>query len=248
MKSASACGVLLDAEEIAFVLAVAGAAIAGCHGIDEHEIGEVEPARIVGDEAGRGAEQFPLGARLDGFGADGAEVKIGRGRARPAVEDEIDRPLRVLRLAHIGDVKDIGQVLASCVAERKRAGLRAVGDLDAGEMDAVLRGRGGRNGRCIAARGLRRAALLASRRLCGRPGLRRRLCILAPRARGQENKGCERCDREEAEGWGQGLRQQSAPVRFLEERLIGGNVGAGRRGNQGQFGVFAPSVQRDTPA
>ena len=51
-------GILLDAEEVALVLAVAGAAVAGRDGIDEHEIGEVEPARVIGDEAGRRPEEF----------------------------------------------------------------------------------------------------------------------------------------------------------------------------------------------
>ena len=51
-------GVLLDAVEIVLVLAVADAAVAGADRIDEDEVGEVEPARIVVGEAGRGTEQL----------------------------------------------------------------------------------------------------------------------------------------------------------------------------------------------
>ena len=137
MKSASESVSCSTPQKSLSSLAVARPAIAGADRIDEDEIGEVEPARVVVDQAGRGAEQLSLRGHLDGLGPDGAEMQIGRCRARTAIEDEGDRPLGVLRLAHIGDVEDVGERLPMHIVKGERAGLRAVGEVSR-QADGVV--------------------------------------------------------------------------------------------------------------
>lgn len=111
-------------------------------------------------------------------------MQIGRRRARAAVEDERDRPLRILRLPRIGNVENAGERLALRVAKRKRAGLRAIRDIRSGKVDAAMRDRDGREavGRNLSAVRFRLRARLARGRLFGRPGLRRMDRVLRERA------------------------------------------------------------------
>ncbi len=188
-------GIVLDAEEIALVLAAARAAIAGAHGIDEYEVGEVEPARIVVDQPGRGALHLTLGRHLDGLGAEGAEMQIGRRRARSAIEHEGDRPLGVARLARIGDIEDRGERLAVGVAHGKRPGGGSIMQALAGEVDGVLGARRRRQEidsrlfvrlRLLVMGGLDRGAGLGGR-------LRRGLLGWSRGERGEQNEARGKC-------------------------------------------------------
>ena len=75
---------------LGFVGGDQGAAEAGADGVDEDEVGEVEPgAGIVGEGGGVGGT-VAFVAECDVLGADGAEVEIDGGGAGAAVEGEGD--------------------------------------------------------------------------------------------------------------------------------------------------------------
>src|SRR5262249_16948670 len=137
-------GVVLDAEKVALVLAVGGAAISGPNGIDKNEIGKVEPGRLVVDQAGRRTLHLALGRNLDRFGPESAEMEIGPCGRRPAVEPESDGTLVVARLPRIGDIEDGGDELALLIAHGERSGGRGVAERLAGESDGVASNRGWR--------------------------------------------------------------------------------------------------------
>ena len=59
--------------------------------IDEDEIGEREPRRLVLDEAWRHRRQRPVRREVDALRPDRAHVQVRRRRARPAVEHERHR-------------------------------------------------------------------------------------------------------------------------------------------------------------
>ena len=88
---------------VALLLGLDHAAEAGSDGIDEHEVGESEPRRLVLDELGRHRRQRAVGREVDALRTDGAHVQVGRRRTRPAVEDERHGPRAV---AVSGDVRD----------------------------------------------------------------------------------------------------------------------------------------------
>ena len=117
--------VAVDREEpLAHVLAGRDeAAIAGTDGIDEDEIGKVEPGLGVGLQIGRrrGNRRVAVDGKPPGSG--GAELQIGGGRARPAIEEEGHGPgRRVGAIQLIGGVGDIGLRLALVVEQADRTG------------------------------------------------------------------------------------------------------------------------------
>ena len=66
-------------------------------GIDEHEVGEREPRRLVLDEPRRHRRQRPVRREVDALRPDGAHVQVRRRRARAAVEDERHGPVAIAR-------------------------------------------------------------------------------------------------------------------------------------------------------
>src|SRR5262249_59675464 len=88
--------------------------------IEEHERGEVEPGPAYGHELGGGRDGDPV--KRPPPRSYRAEIKIGRRRARPAIEHEGDRPTRIAA-HHKGDIGDLGDERAIlAVVERDRAG------------------------------------------------------------------------------------------------------------------------------
>ena len=77
-----------EEEFFAFVVGDEGLGEAGADGVDEDEVGEVEPgAGVVGEGGGVGGAVASV-AEGDMLGADGSEVEEAGGRARAAVEGE----------------------------------------------------------------------------------------------------------------------------------------------------------------
>ena len=132
--------VVLVAVELLGVLPRRRAAPAGRDRIDEHQVGDVEEAVLVVDQAAGGRQGHPLRIEVDPFRPEGAEVHPQRRRARAAVVAEGDRPLvRVLdAVLGVGDVEEGGPGLPVLVAQHEGAGGGRVGDLLAAEGDGVL--------------------------------------------------------------------------------------------------------------
>ena len=65
-------------------------------------------------------------------------MQKGGGRARPAVEDEGQRPVRRGVLDDIGGVEHRGALFAGLVVERERAGGGRIGELAGRRVDRVL--------------------------------------------------------------------------------------------------------------
>ena len=88
-------GVLLDAEEgFVRLLGPRGAAAVACgHGIDEHQVREVEPGVGVVRQRDRLQGCGAVGREVDGARPHGAQVQERGGRAGPAIEDERDRAI-----------------------------------------------------------------------------------------------------------------------------------------------------------
>ena len=116
----------LHAPELLLILRLTRAAIAGADRIDEDEVGHVEPGARIVDEARRRTLQFALVVHLDRARADTAEMQIGCGGARAAVEDEGDGTLGVQRVARIGDVEDVRRGPAAARGKGNGPGFRRV--------------------------------------------------------------------------------------------------------------------------
>ena len=138
MALASAWASLPHAVERAAAVGLGGPAPAGADRIDHDQIGEGEP----------GLRDCPAGARRPGslpakFERSAARpdprCQKGRCRARPAVESEGDGTVRRLGiLGDIGGVVDRGRALARLIEQRERSRGRGIGELAAGNVDAVL--------------------------------------------------------------------------------------------------------------
>ena len=124
-------------ELFGFGLRHLGSAEAGADGIDEDEVGEVEPCAGVVDEIGGvgGAVAFVAGVEV--LGADGAEVQIDRGCAGTAVEGEGDRPVRAFH--GVGGDDHLAGDFAVAVAHGKRTDGDGVVQGLAVELDGLLR-------------------------------------------------------------------------------------------------------------
>ena len=88
------------------LLALDHAAEAGADRVDEHEVGEREPGRLVLLQPRRHLRERAVRGERDALRPDGAEVKVRRRGPRAAVEDERDRP-RLVRVRHVGDGEDL---------------------------------------------------------------------------------------------------------------------------------------------
>ena len=93
---------LLLVLRVVLALLLDDAAEAGPDRIDEHEIGEGEPRRLVLHEPRRHLRERPVRRERDALRADHAEMKKRRRRTRPSVEDEHHRPVVI---ADVGDVR-----------------------------------------------------------------------------------------------------------------------------------------------
>ena len=114
-----------------------GAAEAGADGIDEDEVGEVEPRAGIVDEIGGVGGAVALVAGIKMLGADGAEVQIDRGRAGTAVEGEGDWTIRAFD--RVGGDNHFAGDLAVAVAHGQRADGDGVVQRLAVELDGLLR-------------------------------------------------------------------------------------------------------------
>jgi hypothetical protein len=140
-------------------------AVTGSYGIDEHQVGEIQPrARIVG-QLRRIRRAVSLHAELDALRADGAQIQKDGGRARTAVQREGDRP--VLTLHGVRGEDHLARLLAAFI-DRQRAHGNRVMERFAVELNAL------RNMRIRGQRSLLVAGLL----LILRVGGRRRSCRL----------------------------------------------------------------------
>ncbi len=104
-------------------------------GVDEHQVGEVEPGAGVVDQAGGIRRAVALGAELHPLGPDGAEVQVDGGGAGPAVEGEGHGTVGVLRaIEDVGGEHHLGDLLALLVAHRQRADRSGVVERLAGDV------------------------------------------------------------------------------------------------------------------
>ncbi len=121
--------VLLDAVELLAVLPGGGAAEAGAHRVDEHEVTGIEDGIFVIDQPARRRQGEPLVGPRHPLGAERAEVYPERRRPGSAVEAEGDRAAgRVLHaVERVGDVEDRRRDRALVVPEQQGAGGGGVG-------------------------------------------------------------------------------------------------------------------------
>ena len=116
--------VALNAPELLAQLRLHRPAVPGPHGVDEDEVGLVEPALIVVDELIGRRRHAAVVEHLHALGADRPQVQPYRGGAGPAVEREHQRPLRrgAGALGGIGHEEDPRLGVAGLALERHRAG------------------------------------------------------------------------------------------------------------------------------
>ena len=189
-------GVAIDGvEALARVLAARDeAAVAGADGIDEDEIGEVEPGLGVRLHLGRGRRRQRFAIERQPPRPGRAELKPCRGRAGPAVEQERHGARRAVGAVElVGRIGDVGQRLALVVEHADRAGGRREIERAAGQIERLLRGRIRRQtvrlGAAAIGDALRAAAapaLLSGRRR--RLGARLRRIVRARKARERESR------------------------------------------------------------
>ena len=111
---------------------------AGPDRIDEHQIGEIEPAiGIVARHRGIG-RRIALRPELDALGPDRAEIEEGRGGTRAAVEAERHRAAAGGMAGHgVGGEDDLPDLLALGIPHRNRADGDIIGDRLAGDHRAL---------------------------------------------------------------------------------------------------------------
>ena len=130
-----------------------GAGEAGANGIDEDDIGEVEPGAGIVGEGGRVRGALAFGSKANAFGTDGAKVEVDRSRAGTAVEGEGDGTIwtvhRVGGEDHLtgglaGVVLDREGADGGCVLEGLAFKLYGLGDVGVGRqwIDDGILGRG----------------------------------------------------------------------------------------------------------
>jgi hypothetical protein len=123
-----------------------GAAEPRPHRIDKDQIRKQQPTFAVIHQLHWRGRQAAVGPKAEASRPQGSHVQIGRGRPRPAVEDEGERPLSgVNLLPQIGDVEDLGYRLFP-PEEGLPAGHRPVGEGLSPGVERVLRGVQDRSG------------------------------------------------------------------------------------------------------
>ena len=99
-------GIGIDAVEGLFLVLAGQTAETGAGRVDEDQIAGVEQARFVVDQRVGRCRRMRIIRRHDPLRAEGAHVQPDRRRARPAIEQEGQRPV-LARLA-MGEIGDIG--------------------------------------------------------------------------------------------------------------------------------------------
>ena len=134
-------GVLVVAPEVGVLLVAERAAEAGADRVDLDEVGEAQQARrVVLEPVGRRARVLRVARDVDAPGADETEVQEDRGGARPAVEEERDRPvlLPLHTLRDVGDREEARRGLAVAVLEVDVLRRGGVGDVHPAGGEAVV--------------------------------------------------------------------------------------------------------------
>jgi hypothetical protein len=110
----------LHAAERIVAVRFGGARPAAAHRIDHHQVGECQPGLRIGAQLrGGGVMAVP---ELQYLRTHQAEMQVGRGGARPAVEPERQGLGRVTDvLGDIGGIEHRGRLLAQRVVKRERA-------------------------------------------------------------------------------------------------------------------------------
>ena len=97
------------------------AAVAGTDGIDEDEIGEVEPGVGIGLQIRRGGGHRGVPRDRQPPGSGIAELQIGRGRTGPAIEHEGHRTGgRIGAIKLVGGISNVGLRFAGAVEQPDR--------------------------------------------------------------------------------------------------------------------------------
>ena len=131
-------GVAMHAPEEAVIVGLGRPAPAGADRIDQHQIGEGEPGIGIVDEVDLRAIAA-VGAEFGDARPDQPEIEERRCRARPAVEDECDRPRRrTVGLGDVSGVKNLRRSLARLIEQRECSGSRRIGKLAGFDVDRVL--------------------------------------------------------------------------------------------------------------
>ena len=101
--------IVLHSAEVRAVAGLVRAAEARAHGVDEDQVAGIQQAVGIVDVGVRRRRGQAVRLHLHHLGAEGAHVQPDRGRARSAVEQEPDRPLRFVGDAVLGIV-DVEQM------------------------------------------------------------------------------------------------------------------------------------------
>jgi len=206
-------GVAVDRIEPLARLLAAGdeTAVAGADGIDEDQVGKVEPGLGVGHQVRRSGGRHRVGVDGEPPRAGRAELQPGGGRARPAIEQKGHRPgTWVGAVELVGREGDIGLRLALVVEQRNRAGGGGEVERPAGKRQRMPGGRIRRQPALLGDERIRRVAahaggagLLSRWRCCG--WLLRGRRILGARAHhhrqyGKHQRQAQLARRDEANG------------------------------------------------
>ncbi len=119
-KLADGLNVALQSAEALQKVGVGGAAVAGSHRIDKHQIRLIQPRLIVVHELVRSGRQASVAVELHSFWSDAPHVQPDRCRARTAVEREHERTFGRVGYAveRVGDIEKIRFDLPLCAADR----------------------------------------------------------------------------------------------------------------------------------
>jgi hypothetical protein len=132
-----ALGIGVDVVVLGRIVGFHGAAPAGADRVDQHEVGEVEPAVRIVDQLGAGPV-IALRPEIDDPRSDEPEMQKGRCRARSAVEGKGQRPVLAAVLLHVGGIEDRGGLCPILAEHVERPGGSGVGKLLSADRRLVL--------------------------------------------------------------------------------------------------------------
>ena len=116
---------------LVLLLRLDDAAEAGAHRVDEHEVGEREPGRLVLDEPRGHRRQRPVRREVDALRADRTHVQVGRSGSGPAVEDEGHGSVAIALPGDVRDREDLGRRLLLLAQHSPLPGRRVLDGLAA---------------------------------------------------------------------------------------------------------------------
>ena len=137
---AEGADVVVVADERRQVGIARGAGVAGAHGVDDHEVRQVQQGVLVVRQTGRQGEGVAVVVHVDAPWPQAAHVQKHAARARPAVEGEGDRPCGgILRaVQRVGREEDLAGLPAGLKGHRSGGG--RVGQFLPLDASGVLRG------------------------------------------------------------------------------------------------------------